>query len=640
MDQTQLDTTINNATQCLLAQRTAAGHWEGELSSSALSTATAVLTLHLFDRMGDVIGGRRLGDLIQSGADWLATHQNGDGGWGDTTLSLSNVSTTALCWGALKALRSNSLWLESIAAAEGWLRRTAGGLDPQQLSHAILNRYGKDRTFSVPILTHLALAGCLGTDRQSWRLIPQLPFELAACPASWFRHVRLPVVSYALPALIAIGIVRHTMSPAGNPLWRSMRNGLRGRTLRVLRNIQPASGGFLEATPLTSFVCMSLIGAGEQRHPVVAQGIKFLAQSVRPDGSWPIDSNLATWVTTLSINALGPAMIDSALDTQERLSCTAWLLKQQYRRRHPYTQADPGGWGWTDLPGGVPDADDTPGALLALAALSADDDEVRQAAEAGIEWLLGLQNRDGGFPTFCRGWGLLPFDRSSADLTAHAVRAFLAWQPRIAPKLRARVSRSIQRAVRYLLKNQSRSGAWAPLWFGNQHAPDEVNLTYGTSRVLRMLTALSDEYRTTAVEQAARLGAQWLCASRNADGGWGGAPGTPSSIEETAQAIEALAGLPAKDVHPRLIEDGACWLIDHTRQGTSFPPTPIGFYFAKLWYFERLYPIVFTLAALNRVKQYCSVHRLQPQADCNGVFDRNTSLDPPISTLRSIAPHP
>ena len=37
--------------------------------------------------------------------------------------------------------------------------------------------------------------------------------------------------------------------------------------------------------------------------------------------------------------------------------------------RHPYTGAAPGGWAWTDLPGGVPDADDTPGALLALVAL-------------------------------------------------------------------------------------------------------------------------------------------------------------------------------------------------------------------------------------------------------------------------------
>jgi squalene-hopene/tetraprenyl-beta-curcumene cyclase len=29
-------------------------------------------------------------------------------------------------------------------------------------------------------------------------------------------------------------------------------------------------------------------------------------------------------------------------------------------------------------------------------------------------------------------------------------------------------------------------------------------------------------------------------------------------------------------------------------------PSPIGFYFAKLWYYEKLYPIIFTVAALGR----------------------------------------
>ena len=34
--------------------------------------------------------------------------------------------------------------------------------------------------------------------------------------------------------------------------------------------------------------------------------------------------------------------------------------------------------------------------------------------------------------------------------------------------------------------------------------------------------------------------------------------------------------------------------------GTFTDPSPIGFYFAKLWYFEKLYPIIFTVAALGR----------------------------------------
>jgi squalene-hopene/tetraprenyl-beta-curcumene cyclase len=48
------------------------------------------------------------------------------------------------------------------------------------------------------------------------------------------------------------------------------------------------------------------------------------------------------------------------------------------------------------------------------------------------------------------------------------------------------------------------------------------------------------------------------------------------------------------------IAGGIGWLIKHTARGTSFDPSPIGFYFAKLWYFEKLYPVIFTVAALGR----------------------------------------
>ena len=69
-------------------------------------------------------------------------------------------------------------------------------------------------------------------------------------------------------------------------------------------NIQPSNGGFLEAVPLTSFVVMALGATGKKDSVVIKKGVRFLLYSLRADGSWPIDTNLATWVTTLSINAL------------------------------------------------------------------------------------------------------------------------------------------------------------------------------------------------------------------------------------------------------------------------------------------------------------------------------------------------
>ncbi len=728
--------TLGRVRERLLAERGPHEHWEGELSSSALSTATAVLALALVDRAGHA-------PLLRRGLDWLRTHANPDGGWGDTVLSKSNISTTALAWAAhgvmnepcpqaeqwlMNAVSSQSsvvscqkddsehrtpnipeqtsntehrtLNIEPPAAEQqpAHLGRSASNSPSSSIHHspstiasppstiphppssiappalvaAIVARYGKDRTFSVPILTACALAGKI-----SWADVLPLPFELAVLPHQLFRWLRLPVVSYALPALIAIGQVRHHHLPPRNPLTRAVRNGARAASLRVLGKIQPANGGFLEAAPLTSFVVMSLAGMGLGAHPVAARGIRFLTASARADGSWPIDTNLATWLTTLAVNALGnnfeefttegteeqrghggedfsgrgadllrPAPATNATHTGRSKTAPLpaavkdWLIAQQYRVEHPFTHAAPGGWSWTDLPGGVPDADDTAGALLALKKLTAEGAEedrghrgekplcppsasVTSVVNAGIQWLLDLQNGDGGIPTFCRGWGALPFDRSAPDLTAHALRAFAAWRDELPPALQARTDRATKRALRYLAKAQRAGGAWSPLWFGNQHAPGEENPTYGTAQVLLGLQALHDPLAATL---AAR-GAAWLLAAQNPDGSWAGAMNIEhrtsniqhrseeaesrvsgpmsrvqgnGSIEETALAVGALAGVAGAE---SAVERGVDWLIRATDGGRVTPSAPIGLYFAKLWYFERLYPLVFLAGALERVAQ-------------------------------------
>src|SRR5205085_748286 len=113
---------------------------------------------------------------------------------------------------------------------------------------------------------------------------------------------------------------------------------------------------------LTSFVVMSLASIGRTDHPVTQLGLEFLINSAREDGSWPIDTNLATWVTTLAVNALG-WFPDHDHRTPELMD---WILACQHSEKHPFTGAEPGGWGWSELSGAVPDADDTAGALVAL----------------------------------------------------------------------------------------------------------------------------------------------------------------------------------------------------------------------------------------------------------------------------------
>ncbi len=579
-----LDDARRAAAAALLGECLPAGHWAGELSTSALSTATAVMALEMLRRARTELRDT-LTPLIDNGLEWLASHQNADGGWGDTVQSFTNIATTMLCDASFRAVDA-ARFPVVLQRSQAWLAQ-AGGVP------ALRRRYGKDKTFSVPILTHCALGGVT-----PWSEVQSLPFELGVLPHRFFQWIRLPVVSYALPALIAIGQVVHHRRPSRNPLVRWIRNRTQGRTLELLTSIQPTSGGFLEAAPLTSFVTMSLAGMGQARHPVAQKGLAFLMDSVRDDGSWPIDTNLATWVTTLSVNALD----DDSLTPEHAARILRWLLGQQYRAVHPYTQAAPGGWAWTDLSGGVPDADDTPGALLAIIRLArrvaADDSalqaDVRGALRLGARWLLDLQNRDGGWPTFCRGWGALPFDRSSCDLTAHAIRALSAVRQFDSGLLDAtRTERALARGLRFLARHQGPEGAWRPLWFGNQHASDDENPVYGTARVLMMARELG---QTAGLDVGRAV--DWLSSVQNADGGWGGAVGCPSSVEETALATEALLSWPEKGGHAT--ERGLSWLCRAVADGTFRRPSPIGFYFAKLWYFERLYPMIFATSALVR----------------------------------------
>ena len=317
-----------------------AGHWVGQLSTSALSTATAVSALALVER-DNRSAVRPSPELIDRGLAWLAGHQNDDGGWGDTDKSYSNVATTMLVRAAFHLGGRSDMGGGQLERAEQYLQRQGG-------IAALRRRYGKDKTFAVPILTNAALAGLV-----DWSEVSPLPFELACLPHRLYRFLRLPVVSYAIPALVAIGQARYFHRPPWDPLRRLIRRAAVEKSLRVLQRMQPASGGYLEAVPLTSFVLMSLAATGRANHPVSKQAVAFLEQSVRSDGSWPIDTNLATWNSTLAINALVPQ------EDWPAPECVDWLLSCQHRIRHPFTGADAGGWGWSDLSGAVPDADDT-----------------------------------------------------------------------------------------------------------------------------------------------------------------------------------------------------------------------------------------------------------------------------------------
>ena len=657
-----LSQAIQQILQQLSEQQNEQGFWTGELAASALSTATAIsalcLSLRSENQQPSGLPQEAMRQWIERGAAWLRQTQRDDGGFGDTDRSVSNIATTLLAIAAFRLIQQTRASGILSGDPNEDLARTDRAWDYVQLQggwDALRARYGKDKTFVVPILTNCALAGLV-----DWKNVPSLPFEAAALPQSFYRFVRMPVVSYAIPALVAIGQVKfHHSPPAFWPL-RSLRRLSRTPTLAVLRRMQPASGGYLEAVPLTSFVLMSLAEMGQHQHPVAVDAVRFLGDSIRTDGSWPIDTNLATWVTSLAIRgAAGCQRVMDDGSSQPLIGPKSidWLLSCQHLQKHPFTGAQPGGWGWTNLSGAVPDADDTPAALLALHtwwhaqgnSSTAPPQAMQQAVAQGLRWLLELQNRDGGWPTFCRGWGTLPFDRSGSDLTAHALRALLAWHPpRDQPLLVShgmpkphRWQQAIQRGVQFLLRQQQSDGSWLPLWFGNQSDPREENRTYGTGKVLLALHALQkgpqDWHKQSNLPDRLTLaidrGCGFLLSTQNADGGWGSAEGTAyggwlssrhtmplganeceksiprSSIEETAVALEALVERGSQGLAQEAILKAGEFLCLAVSQGWLEQSSPIGFYFAKLWYYEKLYPHVFSLPALRALAALPSSNR-------------------------------
>ncbi|HEY3321030.1 MAG TPA: prenyltransferase/squalene oxidase repeat-containing protein [Planctomycetota bacterium] len=645
---TEIDRAVQRATAALMARRNPQGFWEGRLSSSPLATAVALCAL------GDETALDA--DAARRAFGYLAKTQNADGGWGDCDGGKSTLAATllVLCADAVTTGRGDgetgrrgeplprplpdagrgeqheeaggtpalrTMAGETPAGQAGAAARTsadrvqvrtpAARLTEEQrrraearvrqwggLEDGLRRVYGRDLTFQVPIRMAAASAGVL-----AWEKVDALPFELALAPRSWMGLLRLPVVSYALPALVCVGLSRHGKAPSWMPPLRWLRSLVADRALDVVLKMQPESGGYLEAVPITAFCLIGLKAAGHGEHAIAKNARKFLLATQRADGSWPVEVNLTVWNTTRAIEALAVSgQLHTAMTQAERDTTRDWLLAQQTKGVSVYSDAKPGGWGWNHLPGSVPDVDDTSGAMIALRHLGVPEDHA--AIAEGTGWLLRLRNRDGGWPTFCRGWNKLPFDRSAPDLTAHALRAIGGT---------SRLDSLLHDAPRYLARSQHADGSFSPLWFGCEGSADELNHTYGTSHVLFALEGCKHYY---PIAERARA---WLLGAQNADGGFGGNVGTPSTVEDTGLALRALSSADAAPSPltplPRggegnrsasetlAIQRAAQWLIEHQRSDGSWDAAPVGFYFAVLWYSEELYPLCYGLAGLGARRQ-------------------------------------
>ena len=234
----------------------------------------------------------------------------------------------------------------------------------------------------------------------------------------------------------------------------------------------------------------------------------------------------------------------------------------------------------------------------------------------------------------------MPFDRSGSDITAHVLRAIDCWKPILEAGFsdrfpKGKIDQALKQGVKYLTKTQKENGSWDPLWFGNQDRPDEDNPVYGTAKVILALVEIgfqngnSPQYLTDT--SLLEEGLIWLVDQQNISatypnqGSWGGGESlagpnqkTNGSVEETALALDALlvaerfavGQLEMGRDHEKLgrlrksIARGLNWLNFAVYEGKHQHPWPIGFYFAKLWYYEKLYPILYSTAALSRAREF------------------------------------
>ncbi|MBP5480097.1 MAG: squalene--hopene cyclase [Bacteroidaceae bacterium] len=566
----QLKEIQTDAMEYLMKSRSEDGLWRGSLSSSAISTAVSVFALQRID-------ADKYATHIQAGVRWLQGAMKPDGSWGDSMESPSNMTATLLTYVSLYAVG------QAPQESRQYLNRQFGGDSEEALTKGVLRYYGRDLTFSVPILMMCALAGVV----KDWKKIPPFPFELATLPQRLFRYLNLPVVSYAIPALIAIGICQ--MHKKGG-LLTPIRKLFVPKAMRVLRRMQPVDGGFLEAAPLTAFVSMCLAEGSFREHEVTQRCAQFLVDTVREDGSWPIDTNLSGWLTSLASKVLPHNGIVDVEGLANIIKGNATTFV------HPFTSAVPGGWGWSDLSGSVPDGDDTSGALVALYHLT--QGKSSHEVENGLKWLMQLQNNDGGMPTFCKGWGKLPFDRSTPDITAHAILAMGLWLPCLEGQLKTDVQKSLDKMLAWMEDtiendNGNEASGWVPLWFGDQDATDEKAPVYGTATAIDYLMSAHHP----AATKLAQSQIDFIIRTQNDDGGWGGNKDVKSKVTFTSRALAALAHFP--DKYEDAKNRGWEYLYKRHKEGTLYEREPIGLYFSRLWYSEELYNVLFLLNALK-----------------------------------------
>ncbi len=626
-----VDRALEGGIAHLLSLQSPEGFWWGELESNVSITAEHLLLRHILG-IPDQAEWERI-------AAYILSMQRPDGTWANWYEGPGDLSTTIEAYVALK--------LAGVATDRAEMTRARA---------FILDQGGieKARVFTK---IWLALLG-----EWDWRGTPMLPPELVLLPpwvpisiydfACWARGTIVPMAIiqtlrpvYPLPRwahvdeLFLRGVaVADPSLPVRDTGWsrlfllldRGLRvydrlpwKPLRRRAIRratewiVDRQEADGSWGGIQPPWVYSLIALRSLGRGMD-DPVMAKGFSgFYGEkgfAIEERDTFRLQSCLSpVWDTALAALALAEAGLPG--DHPALLRAGTWLLDEQITVGGDWqvrSRGVSGGWAFEFANDIYPDTDDAALVMIALLGLRCDGPRKAEAMCRGLDWILSMQSRNGGWGAFDRNntktfLRQIPFadfgemvDPPSVDVTAHIVEL-------LGRLGRRKGDRPLDRALAYLEREQEPDGAWFGRW--------GVNLTYGIGAVLPALTAVGGSPDAPAVRRAVA----WLLDYQKDDGGWGeriegyADPDWrgrgPSTASQTAWALLAL--IAAGEVDHPATRRGVGFLVNSQTEtggwdepyftGTGFPMDFMINY--------HLYRDVFPVMALGRYRRALEAQR-------------------------------